>query len=93
MTQGTSKLAKIDLSAFDEPQPRRRQPSVEDIDRSSSLPRRDPIPEREGDDQVNIRGRMSIIRRFKRLAREQEKCHVNFLKMLMNRFEGLDDDD
>lgn len=88
MTQPTkSRLAGLDLSAFDGADHRRR-PTMEEIDQRARLPRRDPEPEKEGDDQVNIRGRMSVIRRFKRLAKEQGLSHVRFLEAMLDDFEN-----
>ena len=82
-----SKLSNLDLSAFDDPKPR-RLPSREEIDRTAAFPSRDPLPEKEGDDQVNIRGRMSVIRRFKALAKDSNLSHVKMLERMMDEFEG-----
>lgn len=82
-----SKLGNLDLSAFDDPKPR-RLPSKEEIDRTAAFPSRDPVPEKESDDQVNIRGRMSIIRRFKALAKSLDLSHVRLLERMMDEFEG-----
>ncbi len=88
MSNGTvTKIGGLDLSSFEKPKDR-NLPTADDIDRTARLPRRDPIPEKEGDDQVNIRGRMSIIRRFKALCKAYNLSHVKMLDALMDHLEG-----
>ena len=84
-----TKLGSLDLSTFDKAKDR-KLPSADDIDRTARLPRRDPIEEKEGDDQVNIRGRMSVIRRFKALCKSTNLSQVQLLEALMNNLEKKD---
>ena len=87
MTKPTNRLASLDLSQLPDGN-RRDRPSTADIDRFATLPSREPVSEKEGDDQVNIRGRMSVIRRFKSMSRDTGWSHARLLEELMDRYES-----
>lgn len=79
-----SGFGDLDLSGVDA-SPRAR-PSAAEIDRRSSMPRRDPAPERELRDNVNIGGPASVIGRFKAEAKENGG-QWQYLQALMDHWE------
>lgn len=79
-----SRLAELvgDLAKPD----RDRQPTADELDRIATMPRRDAVQEPEGFDQVNIKARVSVVRRFKHEARKSGG-QAKFLEAMMDKWE------
>ena len=79
-----SRLAEL-VDGMDKPA-RDRRPTSDELDRIATMPSRDRSSEPEGFDQVNIRARVSVIRRFKEEGR-RFGGQAKLLEAMMDKWE------
>ena len=82
---GDRKPLNMDLSDFDDFAPKPRSPTKAEIKRA--IDKRFPSREASTEGQLNMRGDIAVLERFKQMCKDDRRTYVAMLEILMDKFE------